>query len=343
MRLRILSTAILCTTIVISPDGGVVRGASPQGAELIIHWNQLLHTTLPGTAGLQANRYFAALHIAMFDAVNGVEPRYTPYLASPDASAGASPEVAAAKAGRDVLTWLIPGNQALYDAELAAQLEGVPPGLARQGLAVGAEAASNVIAWRMNDGWNATPPAYLPPPLPGLWQPAPGAAAFTHYPGVLPFALPTATHFMPPPPPQYNSAKYAEDFNEVKTKGSASASPADRSAEQTLLSNRFAGVGTPITPFRLWQYVTRDAVRGRGLSMIEAARLFVLVSASMHDGLQTSMTSKFAYQVWRPLTAIRRADEDMNAATVADVTWAPLLTTPPYPAYTPNQHDLRSL
>lgn len=194
----------------------------------------------------------------------------------------------------------------------------------------------NVIAWRMNDGWSATPPAYLPPPLPGLWQPAPAPAGFTHYPGVLPFALPTGTIFMPPPPPQFNSAKYAEDFNEVKTKGSLNAPLTERSAEQTLLSLRFAGVGTPITPFRLWQNVTRDAARGRALAMIDTARLFALVSVSMHDGLQTSMTSKFVYQVWRPLTAIRRADEDMNSATEPDTTWSPLLTTPPYPAYAGN-------
>jgi hypothetical protein len=333
-KIRILAAALVCAAVVPSSGGSVLRAQSPHDAEVVIHWNQLLQSTLPPTAGLSANRYFAALHVAMFDAVNAIERRYTPYLSSPRASAGASAEAAAAKAARDVLTWLIPGSQALYDAALAAQLEGIPPGIAQQGLTIGEEAASQVIAWRTNDGWSATPPAYLPPPLTGLWQPAPGAATFTHYPGVVPFALPTATIFMPPPPPQLNSAKYAEDFNEVKAIGSAGSTV--RTSEQTLLSQRFASVGTPITPFRLWQNVTRDAVRGRGLSMIDAARLFALVSTSMHDGLQTSMTSKFCYQLWRPLTAIRRADEDMNAATEPDTTWSPLLVTPTYPAYAGN-------
>ena len=36
------------------------------------------------------------------------------------------------------------------------------------------------------------------------------------------------------------------------------------------------------------------------------------------------------------MTAIRRADEDQNAATDADTTWTPLLTTPTYPAYAGN-------
>ncbi len=56
----------------------------------------------------------------------------------------------------------------------------------------------------------------------------------------------------------------------------------------------------------------------------------------MHDGVQTSQTSKFVHALWRPLTAIRRADQDMNAATTADTGWSPLLTTPPYPSYAGN-------
>lgn len=337
-KLRILAAVLVCAAIAPMHGAGVVRAQGSEPAEIVIQWNQLLQMTLPATAGLAANRYYAMVHIAMFDAVNAIERGYTPYLSTPRASAGASAEAAAAKAARDVLTWLIPGSQVTYDAELAKQLAGISRGRARQGIEIGAESAANVIAWRMNDGWSATPPAYLPPPLPGLWQPVPAPAAFTHYPGVLPFALPTATIFVAPPPPQLNSAKYAEDFNEVKTVGSIGST--ERTDEQTLLARRFAGIGTSNTPLTLWQNVTRDAVRRRGLSLIDAARLFALVSVSLHDGLQTSMTSKFMYQLWRPTTAIQRADEDLNDATEADPTWASLLPVPPYPAYAGNMATL---
>ena len=40
--------------------------------------------------------------------------------------------------------------------------------------------------------------------------------------------------------------------------------------------------------------------------------------------------------MWRPVTAIRLADQDLNDATVADPNWLPLLPTPPYPAYAGN-------
>jgi hypothetical protein len=43
------------------------------------------------------------------------------------------------------------------------------------------------------------------------------------------------------------------------------------------------------------------------------------------------------YGVWRPVTAIRRADEDLNDATQRDVDWIHLLAgTPPYPSYPGN-------
>ncbi len=47
--------------------------------DVVIEWNQILQNTLPATAGLQSPRYFAMLHIAMFDAVNSLERGYVPY------------------------------------------------------------------------------------------------------------------------------------------------------------------------------------------------------------------------------------------------------------------------
>ena len=71
--------------------------------------------------------------------------------------------------------------------------------------------------------------------------------------------------------------------------------------------------------------------------MLEAARLFVLVNVGIIDGVQTTMSSKYIYGMWRPVTAIRRADEDLNALTEQDPAWAPLLGTPAYPTYAGNQ------
>jgi hypothetical protein len=43
--------------------------------------------------------------------------------------------------------------------------------------------------------------------------------------------------------------------------------------------------------------------------------------------------AKYAYNFWRPVTAIRAADTDGNPDTNQDSTWTPLLVTPNHPSY----------
>ena len=50
----------------------------------------------------------------------------------------------------------------------------------------------------------------------------------------------------------------------------------------------------------------------RGLSLVETARLFALMNVSIHDALQTTLTCKSVYGLWRPVTAIRQADTDLS-------------------------------
>ena len=72
--------------------------------------------------------------------------------------------------------------------------------------------------------------------------------------------------------------------------------------------------------------------RSTGWSGLDLARGFALLNMTFHDALMTSFTGKFIYGLWRPVTAVREADTDGNAATEADPDWLPLLTTPPYPS-----------
>jgi hypothetical protein len=309
--------------------------AVAQGTEVVIAWNQALQSAAPGSW-----RPYAMVHVAMFDAINSIERAYTPYHVRVPGSHGASAEAGAAQAARDVMTALFPSLQATFDALLASQLDGIPPGRALPGRELGRQVAQAILTWRQNDGWPGVispDPSYVLPPLPGLWQPTPpgfSPATFTFYPDVRPFGLLTATQFLPPPPPPLTSARYAADFNEVKELGSAASTT--RTAEETLLAQLIAGVGTSVTFMGVWNNVARDTALAQGLSPVDTARLFALLNVSLHDGLQTSFTSKFVYALWRPVTAIRRADEDFHEETDADVNWTPLLATPPYPTYAGN-------
>ena len=76
-RTRLISVlaaaAIGMTTLPVTAGG--------ERAEVIAEWNQLLQSNIPSTAGLLTPRYYAMLHVAMFDAANAIEQRYTPYHA----------------------------------------------------------------------------------------------------------------------------------------------------------------------------------------------------------------------------------------------------------------------
>jgi hypothetical protein len=331
---RVITTVCAVTVAFVATLIAPSRAAA-QSPDVVVAWNQVLQTVSP-----LLWRPYAMVHVAMFDAINSIEKTYTPYHVQVPASRGASREAAAAQAARDVLVALFPANEQMFDALLASQLNGIAPGLSRQGETIGSQVAEAILEWRQDDGWPqvvAPDPGYVLPTFPGLWQPTPpgfSPPTLTFYSDVRPFGLLSSTQFLPPPPPALNSERYAADFNEVKQLGAAAS--AVRTVEETLLAELFAGVNTTTTYMGVWNNVARDVASAHGLSLADTARLFALMNVSFHDGLQTSFTSKFAYQLWRPVTAVRRADEDLNDSTEADAVWTPLLTTPPYPSYAGN-------
>jgi membrane-associated phospholipid phosphatase len=72
----------------------------------------------------------------------------------------------------------------------------------------------------------------------------------------------------------------------------------------------------------------------QGTSLLETARTFALLNIAMADAGIASWDAKYHYDLWRPIDAIRQADQDGNAGTLGDTSWIPLLKTPPFPTYT---------
>jgi PAP2 superfamily len=305
-------------------------------ADVVLHWNEILLQSLtsqPPRVPLARN--MAIVHVAMFDAVNSIDRSYEPYFADVPASSGASKEAAAAQAAHDTLSALYPSRQAIYDAALSDDLAGIPPGLAKQGIAIGHEVALQILALRANDGASAIV-TYTPPNTdPGQWQPTfPdfSPAANAHVPLITPFAVENSSQFRPGPPPALDSVEYATAFNEAKTLGSATGST--RTADQTQVALLWR---LPLTNHQVWNRIAQDIAEERGTSIVENARLFALLDMSINDGLETSFGTKYQYTLWRPITAIRRAGEDGNPATEADPNWMTLHpNTPAYPTYSGN-------
>ena len=323
--------------------------ALAQSADTVLEWNRILVATL-GTPGAVPPTVFftrplALMHVAVFDAINSFDRVYTPYVDFVDVPAGASRDAAVAQAAHDALVGMFPSQAAVYATALATQLSRLPAAGVPGGVQAGAASARAVLARRSTDGWDRPALTYILPSLPGYWQSVPPQntpAGFVHYADVAPFVIGSRNQFLVAPPPPLTSAVYTADFNEAKEIGSATSTT--RTADQTRVAQLFAAVPTVTTTSipAVWQNLTRDLVRSRALNDLEAARLYALTNTVFHDALFTSMSAKYLYGFWRPVTAIREAERDGNPQTAADPNFLALLPTPPYPTYPGNYACLAS-
>jgi hypothetical protein len=70
-----------------------------------------------------------------------------------------------------------------------------------------------------------------------------------------------------------------------------------------------------------------------GRSAVQNARMFARVAMTEFDEGLAMVDAKMHYQFWRPITAIRDADQDGNDATARDANWVPFINTPNHPEY----------
>lgn len=268
----------------------------------------------------------ATLHIAIYDAVNAIDRTHEPFAIIPTTRPdGASQEAAVVGAAYGVLKGLFPGRSALYQSQYDAYVAGAAADPSQvTGLALGAEVAAGVLELRKNDG-RLTPATYLTTNAPGDFVPGPTPVVNTFLPFVKPFAIRRASQFRAPGPPALASERYADDLNEVKESGSAAS--VSRTADQTDLAKFYTDPPPLYTPRNYRRFATDSQ------SIADNARLLALLWVSNADSMLGCFESKYFYRFWRPRTAIPRAAEDGNPATIADTGWAPLLPTPNHPEY----------
>ena len=316
--------AILLAAMVIPPMSGAQ-------ANVITDWDTpAIAIAAPAPAG---QREMAILHAAMFDAVNSIERRYRPYLVDLAAAKTASAEAAATAAAAGVLSGLHPEAVAQIKSAMASSLAAVPDGTAKtDGLAVGEAVAAKILAARADDGAN-TPDAYRPKTKPGVYVPT-AVMIGSAWPEMKPFVLTSPSQFRPAPPIALESKEWATDYNEIKDLGGKNSSK--RSAQQTETARFWLAVGPPA-----YHQIPRQLVVAKRMSVIESARFMALYTIALTDAYIAVYDAKYAYDFWRPLTAIRNGDLDGNSATDRDATWLPIDPTPMHPEY-PCAHCIES-
>ena len=302
----------------------------------VTDWNTTLLDAVrtASSAPPLASRNMAMVHAAIYDSVNSISKKYSPYRVSIDAPAGASEEAATAAAAHRTLVGLYPAQAGKFDAALQSSLAKIPDGKAKQdGIALGQQVADQIISSRNTDGITKVV-QYTPKTDLGSWMPTPpalAAALAPQWPQVTPFAMTSGSQFRPPGPPALDSAKYAEEVNYVKEIGKSDS--LTRTPDQTAIAKFWANGAGTFTPPGHWNQIAQDASALGGKSLEDSARLFALLNIALADAAISCWDAKYEYNLWRPVTAIRQADTDNNPNTTADPQWLPLLTTPPFPEY----------
>ena len=305
-------------------------------ADVVTDWNQITLNTQTSVAGAirtpPASRALAMVHLAIFDSVNAIDRKYEVYAVDAQPPGGASPEAAAVAAAHIVLLGLYPSQQPNIDSAYATSLSQIPDGQSKiDGISLGEFVGASILALRSGDG-SSLNPSYNQPAAPGIWQPAvPGTALFVGWSQVTPFAIKSRSQFRGDGPPALSSAEYAADLNEVKTLGAVNS--AVRTQYQTDTA-RFWAENSQIN----WNHIAVSAANSQQNDLDENARLFALLNMAGADTAIAVFDSKYYYNFWRPIAAIRGADTDGNPATDADPTWTPLVATPAHPDYT-SQHS----
>ena len=300
--------------------------AGPAGADVITDWNQkALPIVTKYSLGAPAYRDLAIMHLAMYQCVNSIEPRYEPYKTKLDAPAVASKEAAAAVSAAVVLSRLHPDDGAKIDAELKQYLAQIPDGPAKEeGVALGQKVADGLLTLRANDGSNE-PDGYRPRTTAGRYV-ATAPVVASMWGKVTPFAMKSGSQFRPRPPIDLKGGEWADDYNEIKAVGGKNSTT--RTALQTETGRLwlYTGPGT-------FMPLAVQLAQAKGLGVNENARLFALLAMATADAMVAVFDAKYHYEFWRPITAIRNGDMDDNPQTERDATWDSLGPAPMHPEY----------
>jgi len=311
--------------------GALLLGATFAHADLVTDWNQTAIKTVlenPPT-GLTGLRNLAIVHLAIHDAVNGVKPKYQPYLVKTRAPQGSSVEAAALAAAYASLVALYPSQKAVLEAAFDRDLAKLPDGETRTlGVAWGRKVAAEYLQSRDKDGvdakvdyvavsdpnaWRPTFPAYAPPLQP-------------QFGNVKPFFVRSALQFDSGPPQGPQTDLFVREFDEVKRLGGKNST--ERTADQTAVA-----IFWTAPSYVIFSSVARQLSEARKLDLHDNARLFALLNGATTDAYISGWAVKFKYPTARPITLIREADKLGNAALKADPAWEPLLVTPAHPNF----------
>src|SRR5688572_6437579 len=204
-----LTVSLALSLVVASPS----KPPAPP-VDVVSRFNQVALEAGRAQSLLMQARALAIVHAAMFDAANGIDRRFEPYLVDERPATTTKPDpvapvAAAAGAAHAALVALYPERRGTIDVALNAALASIPKGAAcDDAVAFGATIADKIVSSRRNDGAIPARPelaTYANGKDAGRWR-AEVPALAPHWGGVAPFLVDDVAAFAPPPPPAFTSA-----------------------------------------------------------------------------------------------------------------------------------------
>jgi hypothetical protein len=305
---------------------------SARNVDAVMEWNRLAMAAVldanPAQGPVMQLRTMTIVHVAMHDAINAITREYKTYLPAGAAPPGASPVAAAIASAHHTLAALLPSQAAAFAAARASSFRAHGLAEADPGVAFGVVVAAAVLSHAMQDRFSQAQLPYVAPAAgsPGVWVPVgespPVLAALG---SARPWVLTRGSQLRPEPPPPLASARYARDYDEVKTLGAANGA---RTPMQTGIAQFWLTSSATI-----WNRVARQVIDARGSSLSGSARALALMYLAAADAAIAGWDAIYTFNVWRPVTAIRQADRDGNDKTLADASWQPIAATSQHPDY----------
>jgi hypothetical protein len=311
----------------IGAAAAALLAAAPAAADTVANWwDYAGRMASPLTASAQTpdqSRALTRASIAMFEAVNAIDRCYESYLDFPAGDPAASQDAAAATAAYRVLLAAFPNRKAAIEDNYAITMAEIRDEKAREaGRLIGEAAAKAALAAGGVDPAIEQVP-YRPRTTAGEWVATDLPSIDSSFYAFRPWVIPNVEALRPPPPVALTSARWAQDYDEVRRLGGRDSR--ERTPHQTLMA-RFRQV-PDLTPS------LRAVADQPGRTPVRNARMFAIYQMAFDDSAEAMAAAKIYYDFWRPITAIRNGAADGNDATAPDAGWQPLLPTPNFPEY----------
>jgi PAP2 superfamily len=217
---------------------------------------------------------------------------------------------------------------------------GLSPAVVEASAAHGRAVATHILSWSQDDGGSVIvnmgfPETYAPAELPEDWVPTSlvrqqQTPLLPDWGRNRPFAMASGDLCGLAPPPAYSedpgSAFHAEAMEVYEVSRSLT-------EEQKLIARFWSDdpMLTP-TPPGHWMFIAMSVLEAEGAAVARRAEVLMLLGVAMADAFIACWRDKYAYNLLRPVTYIRRH---------IDKAWEPLLITPPFPEY-PSGHSTQS-